>query len=333
MKIAIEIRERSKPSIAYASPTSPGSAPADTASTLLYQHADHLTTRVTTDNAGTLSNQQAHYPYGENWYATGTADPSVKRKFTSYRKETDSSLASGQISYATACYHGARTGRFQRPVPRGGSAAGPNGYGYGPNDPINLSPIEPALDDGPTDPPSLAPNFSQCGLDPLCRFALQNCIASGRDCSDFHWASLSAFAHSVWEHSQYIMGAVSPYGLPNLPGGGGNGWWSYDLGGGFALGNGWFPGESPWWVKGCARSPRENIVECEDCCQQNHIAQVTDCSLNCIWLIHPLAIRLCVNLCQRDDTNLRDCNSCCDVKFNENSTKPNFVKRWCTDTL
>lgn len=92
----------------YSSPTSPGSAPSDSLSTVLYQHADHLTSRVTTENDGDLSNVQGHYPYGESWYTDGTADPSVKRKFTSYRKETDSSLASGQINYAIARYHGAR---------------------------------------------------------------------------------------------------------------------------------------------------------------------------------------------------------------------------------
>jgi RHS repeat-associated protein len=126
----------------YSSPTTPGSAPSDSQSTLLYQHADHLTTRVTTDNAGTLSNQQAHYPYGENWYATGTADPSVKRKFTSYRKETDSSLASGQINYAVARYHGARTGRFQMADPNQGYVGNPqrlNRYAYVLGDATNRS--------------------------------------------------------------------------------------------------------------------------------------------------------------------------------------------------
>jgi RHS repeat-associated protein len=122
----------------YSSPTSPASAPSDSQSTLLYQHADHLTTRVTTDNAGTLSNQQAHYPYGENWYANGAADGSVQRKFTSYRKE-GGSLASGQINYAIARYHGARIGRFHRPDPVRGNFRNPqrlNRYAYVTNNPV-----------------------------------------------------------------------------------------------------------------------------------------------------------------------------------------------------
>jgi RHS repeat-associated protein len=83
---------------------------------------------------------QAHYPYGESWYTEGTADPSVKRKFTSYRKETDSSLASGQINYAVARYHGARIGRFHRPDPVRGRIGNPqrlNRYAYVVGDPTN----------------------------------------------------------------------------------------------------------------------------------------------------------------------------------------------------
>jgi RHS repeat-associated protein len=125
----------------YTSPTSPGSAPSDSVSTVLYQHADHLTTRVTTDNSGNYANAQAHYPYGESWYTDGTADPSPPKagKFTSYRKETDSSLASGQINYAIARYHGARIGRFHRPDPVRGRISNPqrlNRYSYVGGDPV-----------------------------------------------------------------------------------------------------------------------------------------------------------------------------------------------------
>ena len=142
----------------YSSPTSPGSAPLDSVSTLLYQHADHLTTRVTTDNAGTLSNQQSHYPYGENWYATGTADPSVKRKFTSYRKETDSSLASGQINYAVARYHGSRIGRFHRPSRQNKRLPqNLNAYPTASSDPINRPNTDPPPPAEDPDVPLLPP--------------------------------------------------------------------------------------------------------------------------------------------------------------------------------
>jgi RHS repeat-associated protein len=125
----------------YTSPTTPGSAPSDNQSTLLYQHADHLTTRVTTENDGDMSNQQGHYPFGELWYSSGTADPSVQRKFTSYRRE-GGSLASGQINYAQARYHGARIGRFHRPDPVRGNFRNPqrlNRYAYVTNNPIRYT--------------------------------------------------------------------------------------------------------------------------------------------------------------------------------------------------
>jgi RHS repeat-associated protein len=146
-------------SATYSAGTTPGSAPSDSVSTVLYQHADHLTTRVTTENDGDLSNQQAHYPYGESWYTDGTADPSPPKagKFTSYRKETDSSLASGQINYAVARYHGARIGRFHRPDPVRGRIGNPqrlNRYAYVVGDPTNRfdpTGTDDALDKGPID--------------------------------------------------------------------------------------------------------------------------------------------------------------------------------------
>ncbi len=118
--------------------TTAGQAPADSVSTVLYQHADHLTTRLTTDNQGNLSNQQAHYPFGESWYNTGTADPSVLRKFTSYLKDTET--GAGQLNYATFREHSARIGRFHMADPLHGRRGNPqrlNRYAYVSNDPTN----------------------------------------------------------------------------------------------------------------------------------------------------------------------------------------------------
>jgi hypothetical protein len=45
----------------YSAGTTPGQASSDSGSVMLYQHSDHLTTRLTTDsNSGLLSNEQAH---------------------------------------------------------------------------------------------------------------------------------------------------------------------------------------------------------------------------------------------------------------------------------
>jgi len=121
----------------YSAGTTPGQAGSDTYAVLLYQHPDHLTTRATTDNSGLSSNQQAHYPYGEGWYGTGTADPSVLKKFTSYEKDTEASA--GQLHYAIFREQGARIGRFLRPDPVHGRAGDPqfmNRYQYVGGDPI-----------------------------------------------------------------------------------------------------------------------------------------------------------------------------------------------------
>ncbi len=123
----------------YTPGTTPGQAPADSVSTVLYQHADQLTTRFTTDNFGNVGNEQGHYPYGESWYKTGTADPSVLRKFTSYLKDTET--GAGQLNYATFREHSARIGRFHMADPVHGGSNNPqrlNRYAYVRNDTVNL---------------------------------------------------------------------------------------------------------------------------------------------------------------------------------------------------
>ena len=124
-------------SATYSSGTNPGGAGSDSGALFLYQHGDHLTTRLTTDQQGNVSNEQAHYPYGESWYAAGTADPSVERKFTSYLK--DSELATGRLSYAVFSEHSARVARFLTPDSAGGGGtegSALNGYAYSSNNPI-----------------------------------------------------------------------------------------------------------------------------------------------------------------------------------------------------
>ncbi len=123
-------------SATYSTPTNPGGAGSDSGALFLYQHGDHLTGRLTTDQQGNVSNEQGHYPYGESWYATGTADPSVERKFTSYLK--DAEVSTGRLNYAVFRQHSARVGRFLRPDPLLGR--GPqnlNRYAYVGGDPIS----------------------------------------------------------------------------------------------------------------------------------------------------------------------------------------------------
>ncbi len=123
----------------YTSGTTPGQAPSDSVSTLLYQHQDQLVTREATDNFGNVAYQRGNYPYGDMWYDTGTASLSVKRKFTSYQMEPE---LSGSLNNAIAREHSARLGRFHLPDPvhrvRSRDPQALNRYSYVQNDPVNF---------------------------------------------------------------------------------------------------------------------------------------------------------------------------------------------------
>ncbi|MFQ5723020.1 MAG: RHS repeat-associated core domain-containing protein, partial [Terriglobia bacterium] len=98
-----------------------------------YHHSDHLSERLSTDANGNVAHAYGHYPFGETWYETGTAD---KWKFTRYEREPESTL-----DYAIFRYHNSRVGRFQTPDPIAGSIVDPqslNRYAYVRNDPVNL---------------------------------------------------------------------------------------------------------------------------------------------------------------------------------------------------
>ncbi len=101
--------------------------------TLIYYHKDHLSVRASTDgSSGTAVGQQAHYPYGETWYATGTTTDYF---FTSYKRDAESGN-----DYAVFRYDVNRLGRFSSPDPIVGSFAAPqslNRYAYVAGDPVN----------------------------------------------------------------------------------------------------------------------------------------------------------------------------------------------------
>jgi RHS repeat-associated protein len=122
----------------YTSGTTPGQAPSDTVALLLYQHHDHMNVRVATDNFGNVAYQHANYPYGDQWYDTGAASTSVRRKLTKYNLEPE--LTSSALNVALYREHSARMGRFQAPDQRQGNRRIPqrlNRYSYASNDPIN----------------------------------------------------------------------------------------------------------------------------------------------------------------------------------------------------
>jgi len=154
----------------YNSGTSPQQAPADSVSLLLYRLSDHLTTRMTTDNFAANSSSEGHFSYGDPWYDTGMADPSVVRKFTSYNR--DSEAASGFLNYAVFRQHSSRLGRFQMADPvveTKGSPQGFNRYAYAAGDPTyNVDPTGQfrALVEIPADWPCLSTEL-ECGCDPF----------------------------------------------------------------------------------------------------------------------------------------------------------------------
>jgi RHS repeat-associated protein len=145
-------------SATYNPGTNAGGAGSDGTATILYQHGDHLTTRLTTDNSGLLGNVQAHYPYGEtiSSQTSGTADPSVLRKFTSYLREEETDATGGRLNYAIFREHSARIGRFLMadPVQSTGNPQRMNRYGYTTGDPVNRTDSR-GLDDKADDIPRM----------------------------------------------------------------------------------------------------------------------------------------------------------------------------------
>jgi RHS repeat-associated protein len=105
-------------------------------SSTTYHHPDHLSNRAETDQSGASMRTFGHFPFGETWYETGTAD---KLKFTSY--ENDSGTGETGLSYAQFRYHSPGQGRFMSADLMDGSPGAPqslNRYSYALNDPVNL---------------------------------------------------------------------------------------------------------------------------------------------------------------------------------------------------
>jgi RHS repeat-associated protein len=111
-----------------------------------YLLRDHLSVRVVTDAAGAKIGEQGHYPYGEDWFLSGTTSAEL---FTSYEHEPESGN-----DYAIHRFHSCRLGRFTTPDPVHGTSTDPqrlNRYAYVTGDPINsldLDGLEPNPDRG-----------------------------------------------------------------------------------------------------------------------------------------------------------------------------------------
>ena len=101
-----------------------------------YHHPDHLSNRAETDASGNLVRGFGHFPYGEVWYETGTAD---KLKYTTY--ERDSGIGESGLDYAMFRPYNSGEGRFMNADLLGGSIGMPQSlsrYSYVVGDPINF---------------------------------------------------------------------------------------------------------------------------------------------------------------------------------------------------
>ncbi len=102
-----------------------------------YHHPDHLSNRAETDANGNTTRTFGHFPFGEVWYETGTAD---EWKFTSY--ERDSLSGETGLDYAQFRRYSSGLGRFITADFISGSIGDPqslNRYAYVRGDPVSLT--------------------------------------------------------------------------------------------------------------------------------------------------------------------------------------------------
>lgn len=103
------------------------------AGVVTYHHPDHLSNRLETNSAGTVTRSFGQLPFGDTWHETGTAD---KWKFTTYERDPESGL-----DYATERYYSNGYGRFTTADLLPGHLGDPqslNRYSYVTSDPINM---------------------------------------------------------------------------------------------------------------------------------------------------------------------------------------------------
>lgn len=120
----------------FASFTSPCIVPFDFSYVCTYHHPDHLSNRAETDATGAPDRTFGHFPYGEAWYETGTAD---KLKYTTY--ERDSGIGESGLDYAMFRHYNSGEGRFMTVDLVAGDLFAPqslNRYSYVTGDPVNL---------------------------------------------------------------------------------------------------------------------------------------------------------------------------------------------------
>jgi RHS repeat-associated protein len=82
-----------------------------------FELLDHLSSRGTVDAGGTLE-ERGHFPFGEEWYSTGSNE--TAQTFTSYTRDDES-----ELDYAGARFYSPHLGRFMSADPVLDSSASP----------------------------------------------------------------------------------------------------------------------------------------------------------------------------------------------------------------
>ncbi|HLY97701.1 MAG TPA: RHS repeat-associated core domain-containing protein [Candidatus Angelobacter sp.] len=279
-----------------------------------YLYGDHLSTRVQASGTGAVTRTFGHFPFGESWYETGTAD---KWKFTTYERDSESGL-----DYAQARFNSPALGRFISLDPVSGSIGDPqslNRYAYAHNDPVNLTDPSGAA---PGDPSLLclagdglagSGNASGCagggggfvdgqwisfGVNSLIQAGFAGfCSSCGlayvpglgfftelNGQTDPQNASISGFGYSAVSHSQTVDGG--PWDGSTVPGSVGG---QVDLGGTMTLqeASDWLANntadfldaEAKWdndhpWTTVWTNTPRINIFNCPDSSGNDQCANI-----------------------------------------------------------
>ncbi len=102
-----------------------------------YLTSDHLgSPRITTDSFGKVISRRDFHPYGEEIARANYGSDTVRKKFATYERDTETTL-----DYAQARYYSSKIGRFYSVDPEnaGASEADPqswNAYAYGRNNPV-----------------------------------------------------------------------------------------------------------------------------------------------------------------------------------------------------
>ncbi len=168
-----------------------------------YLTNDHLgSPRITSDAIGLVISRRDFRPYGEEISRTNYSNDSIRQKFTTYERDTETNL-----DFAQARTFGSNLGRFTSPDPVGGAISDPqtlNKYSYVVNNPLAY--VDPSGLCGTT---AGSPDDSPCIW---LRYQLEGGGYSYQSVSQTQYSDRSRF--EGWE--QIDPASVEPFRLAGL---------------------------------------------------------------------------------------------------------------------